>query len=256
MDQPIEENPGVPYTRGVMLRRRPNLVGGALIVLALAVVSWGAASLGAHQGSRSGAPDTVSVTGTGSVYGTPDTVNFDLGVHTTASSASAALAANNAKMARLMASLRGDGVPAKDLATANLDLYPTTDANGRTTGFAVDNTLSVTLHQVAKAGSVIDAAVRATGNGVQMSGVTLSISDQSSLLASARAKAMASARRAASQLAQASGRSLGAVVRITDQGSSSPTVYPLYLKAAAASTAVQAGQQQLSDQVSVVYRLR
>jgi uncharacterized protein YggE len=258
--EPTDNSPRPSADAAPFRRRRLNLVGAATVTLALVVVVGLAAYAGSSASPRertSGAPATVTVTGTGSVQGAPDTISFSLGVHTTAATATDAFARNNAQMAALVRTLRHDGRPASDLATSNLNLYMTYNNSGTATGFAVDDTLTVTTHRVGAAGRIIDDAVRATGPGIEMSGVTLSISDQSALMDRARAKAMAHARHAADQLARAGGRSLGAVVRITDQGSSNPIVYPLTFSASSAGRAVpiQSGRQTLSDQVSVVYAL-
>jgi len=70
------------------------------------------------------------------------------------------------------------------------------------TGFTVANYLDVTMHQIKKAGGAIDAAAHAVGNGIQLNGITFSISNESKLLASARAKAMRNAHTEAAQVAR------------------------------------------------------
>jgi uncharacterized protein YggE len=77
---------------------RPRLTGWVLtIVTALVVVAVG--FVGVVLGhSKSGATSTITVTGSGTVQGTPDTINFQIGVSTVNPEATAALTENNAKV--------------------------------------------------------------------------------------------------------------------------------------------------------------
>jgi len=62
--------------------------------------------------------------------------------------------------------------------------------------------VNVTMHKVRRAGAAIDAAAKAVGNGVQLNGVSFTITNDSSLLRAARIRAMDNARLAAGQLAR------------------------------------------------------
>lgn len=244
---------------------------GALgLVVAVAATSFaaGRSSHGTHEGSPAvqltaktsvpAAPGAqVSVTGSATVQGVPNTVSFEIGVHTTARSATAALRINNSRMNSLEASLRAHGVTKADMQTSQLDIYANTGKHGAIVSFSADNDLAVTMSDIAKAGAALDAAARAVGNDVNLNGISFSISNTSSLLATAREEAMHNAHAAASELAAAAGVSLGPVVRITDQASSQPIIFasPINLAKAAASVPLQAGTQPISDQVSVVYGL-
>jgi uncharacterized protein YggE len=202
---------------------------------------------------------TITVTGSGTVEGTPDTVSFDIGVHTTALTATSALAENNAKMVALQKSLKSSGVLPKNMQTSNLNLNENQNRYGVVTGFSVDDDLNVTMTGIKNAGRAIDAAANAAGNGVELYGVTFSISNQSSLLAAARAKAVENARTEAEQVASGAGLSLGGVASVTDQENVSQPVN--YGYGAAASLGAfkalpfQAGSQPVSVQVRVVYLL-
>ena len=206
--------------------------------------------------ATSGAEITVS--GSGQVEGKPDTASFSIGVTTTAASAVAALEQNNAQMSDLEHSLEQSGVKVKDLQTSGLDLYTNTDNSGAVTGFSVDDELDVTMHDLSNLGGALDAAVHATGNGVNLGGISFSISNQSALLAAARAQAMLAARTEADELAAGAGLTVGSIVKVTDQENGNP--YPLYYAPAASSlkaaVPVQPGQQQISVQVTVVYQLK
>ena len=221
-------------------------------VLVVGVLVWNHP----RQSSRS----TISVNGTATVQGKPDTANFQMAIHTTALSAAAALSANNVKMQALLAALKAGGVASKDVQTSGLNVYQNFNNNNQPTGYGVDDSVSVTIHGLSQAGSIIDRAVRAGGNGVSVNGVTLSISNQSSLLKDARTQAVQDARRTADQLASAAGSRVTGVVTIVDQENqpTPPIMYNSFKTATVAgatSTPISAGSQSVSVQVAVVYQI-
>jgi uncharacterized protein YggE len=193
------------------------------------------------------------------VEGTPDTATFNIGVATTAHTAVEALEGNNTQVATLEQSLEQSGVQLKDMQTSWLNLSPNTSSTGRIRSFTADDELTVTMNDLSNLGAALDAAVTATGSGVTLDGISFSISNQSALLATARAQAMQAANTEATQVAAGGGMKLGPIVSITDQENAGQYVY-YNLKAAApvatgTAVPVQAGQQQISVQVTVVYQL-
>jgi uncharacterized protein YggE len=234
----------------------------------LVVLAIGAVGLMVGRSTRAGATGavgTITVTGSGTVQGVPDTLQFSVGVVTVRGTATGALTANDATVQRLVDRLLGRGVKQKDLQTSDLNIYENTNNQGQLTGFTVDDTLNVTMHNVdkkgnlAKAGGAIEGAARVAGDGIQFNGITFSITNQSSLLAAARTKAMNDAFTEAGQDASAGGTSVGGVVKISDQVNESSAPYT-YGFAATDSTLragvpLQAGTQPVSVQVTVTYSL-
>ncbi|MGB8197808.1 MAG: SIMPL domain-containing protein [Acidimicrobiales bacterium] len=237
--------------------RRPRLTGWMLtMVTAIVVVAVG--FVGVVLGhARAGATSTITVTGSGTVQGTPDTINFQIGVSNVSASAAAALAQNNQKMSALESALEKNGVTEKDMQTTGLNIYANTNSQGTITGFTVQDTLNVTMHKVKKAGAAIDAAARAAGNGVQLNGVTFTITNDSSLLRAARIRAIDNARLAAGQLAKAGDTHVTGIVKITDnENQSSGIYYPEFNSASLrAGVPLQTGSQPINVQVTVVYSL-
>src|SRR5260370_1323942 len=109
----------------------------------------------------------------------------------------------------------------------------------------------------ASSGAQIQAAVHAGGNVATVNGISLTLTDTSGLLATARARAVADARAKAVQYAQALGQPLGPVVSISDQTQAPSPLVPMALPAAgkASSVPISPGSQQLSISVTVVYAL-
>jgi uncharacterized protein len=233
-----------------------NWLVGLVAVLVLIAVGFAGAAL--KHTSRA-VPNTISVTGTATVKGTPDTVSFQIGMETVNVNAATALSMNNARVMALEDALMKNGVTKKEMQTSGLDISANTNNMGTVTGFTVDDDLNITMHDLSKAGSAIEAAAKAGGNGVELNGITFSISNDSKLLAQARANAMRNAHTEASNIASAGGTKLTGIVKVVDQENQS-SIYPspVAFSSAAAdlkSVPLQSGSESLSVQVSVVYSL-
>jgi hypothetical protein len=148
-------------------------------------------------------------------------------------------------------------VTKKELQTSGLNIYDNTNNQGTVTGFTVEDTLNVTMHHVQRAGAAIDAAARAAGNGVELNGVSFTITNDSSLLRAARVRAMDNARLAAGQLAKAGDAHVTGIVKITDnENQSSGIYYPAFNASALhAAVPIQTGSQPVNVQVTVIYSL-
>ena len=194
---------------------------------------------------------TITVTGSGSVSSTPDRASWTFGVDAQATTAKDALAQASSSASALIAALKSAGVSSGDLQTSNVSLYPQTDSDGRSiVGYQASESVTARI-AIARAGSLVDAAVGAGATDV--SGPSLDVSDQSDLYDQALAKAVADAKGKAQALATAAGLTLGSVKSIVE-GSSAPTPMPLgFAKAADAGTPVEAGSQEIDASVTVVF---
>jgi uncharacterized protein YggE len=226
------------------------------VLLISGVVLVAAAIAGVAQPSKGGAATpsttTVTVSGNGTANATPDKASFSFGVTTNASTASEALSKNADQMNAIIDKLKSSGVDSSDIQTSQVSLWPQTSSDGNTiTGFQASNTVTVTA-PVAKSGDLVQAAVDAGANNVD--GQNLSVSDTSVAYAAAMKKAVADAQSKAQAIASASGLTLGGIVHISDDGSSTPGPIPYAMDAAAAKAPpIQAGTQQIDASVTVTY---
>jgi len=197
----------------------------------------------------------ITVTGTGNVTGTPNQLVLSMGVQVNGASVGSALASANNAVNRVTSALRADGVAAADIQTSGLSIWPNYPNNSQTpNGYGVSESLTATLNSLSAAGAQIEAAVHAGGDAATVSGVSLNLTDDSSLLAKARAAAVADATAKASQYAKALGRPLGAVVSVTDGAPPEPSpVFDGQAAAAAKGVPISPGTQQLSVSVTVVF---
>jgi uncharacterized protein YggE len=201
----------------------------------------------------------ITVTGTGTVSGSPDQLMLYMGVQANGSSVSAALQRANRAVSAVTRALARTGVRASDIQTSGLSIQP--DYTGSSTvpaGYGVSESIDVTLRTLAAAGAQISDAVRAGGNATQVDGVSLNLNDTSSLLATARAKAAADARAKAAQYARALGLSLGPVVSVSEQHPA--PALPMFAapsagRATPSPVPVSPGSQQLTVTVTAVFAL-
>ena len=243
---------------GIGVASAALLVGAFIIGAAQAGgPSAEAATSGAQQpAAGSSAAGRITVTGTGTVTGTPNQLLLAMGVQVNGGSVSAALAQANQATDSVTAALKGLGVASADIQTSGLSIYPSySDRSQVPTGYQVTESLTATLRQLDKAGQQIQAAADAGGNAITVSNVSLNLTDDGPLLAVARANAMKDARAKAEQFARAAGEQLGQIISITPVGSSGPPVFNPMASASAGSAAVpiSAGSQQVSVSVTVVY---
>jgi uncharacterized protein len=255
--------------KGTLAHR--GLAGGGLaaatVIAAVAIGGCGGAapSSTAGQAPASTQPAVVAaattatritVTGTGTVTGTPNQLVLDMGVQVNGASVTAALGSANDAVNRVTAALRDHGVAAADIQTSGLSIWPNYPNGSQVpSGYSVSESLTATLNSLSAAGTQIDAAVHAGGNATTVSGVSLNLTDDSSLLAAARAAAVADAKAKAAQYAKALGEPLGPVVSITDQTTAQQV--PQYAMSGAAAPAkavpISPGTQQLSISITVVF---
>src|SRR5207245_5918540 len=117
------------------------------------------------------------------------------GVQTQAASAKAALDANNQKANALVQALKSKGVKAIDLQTSELSIQPMYGDKGQQiTGYQVSNMVTANLHDLARAGALIDSAAAVAGDAVRVQQVAFSIGDDTSVHAQARVQAVQQAR--------------------------------------------------------------
>ena len=224
-----------------------------LVLPALAAVAALSGVLGPPDfaGAEAATPDTVVVTGVGSVKTVPDRAELSFGVQSRGETAHAALAANGDAMRRVLAALRDAG--AKELQTEYVSVWPISGAGDAITGYAASNTVSATI-AVERAGDLVDAGTAAGANDV--SGPGLTESDADGFYRQALAAAVSDARARAETLAMAAGRSLGAIRAISEAGAEPVPYAERGALAADAATPIVPGKQETTATVSVTFELR
>ena len=254
-----------------MRRRTPVLTAAALLAL---TGCGAAASASPHATSPHGAGSspraatttaastgsataTITTTGTGTVSGTPNVMTVQIGVQNTGDHVATALRSNNLTAAAVQAALVHRGVAMTDIQTSQLSLY--TQQINHVTRYQVTDEMTATLHDLSRAGAIIDAALAAAGDAGTLDGVSFSIADDSPLLAQARLRAVTAARTEAQQLAGAAGLKLVGLRSMSDQSQSVDYPQALSSSGSAASAAqsvpVRPGTQQTTVQIVAVWNV-
>ena len=206
--------------------------------------------------------NTISVSGTGQVTGTPDTLIIDLGVQVLRPSVGEATGEAARLAQAVIDALKAQGVVDKDIQTTNYSIYPEYDYRNDTQtlrGYRVSNTVSAKIRDLDKAGEVIDAATAAGGNDAIVNNIRFDLEADGALITAAREAAWNDAKAKAEQLAALAEVRLGRAVSISEASSSSPPPI-LYAEARAeaafdAATPIQAGESLVSVVVMVQFAI-
>ena len=218
--------------------------------------------------------DTITVTGTGSAAGTPDTATVEIGVETRNPDVSLAFDENNATVDAVISTLIEAGIAQEDIRTVSLgvymerfpmgmgmpvpELYGEEGATEPEATYVVHNLVRVVVRDISLVGDVISAAVDAGANNVY--GLNFGIEDQTELEREARIEAMADAEARAAELAQLAGAELGQILVISESwGGAGP--FDLYNMAemgmggGGGAASIEPGQLSVMVQVQVTFRI-
>ncbi|MFP4377787.1 MAG: SIMPL domain-containing protein [Spirochaetales bacterium] len=173
--------------------------------------------------------ETVTVVGIGEVTAEPDQAVITLGVQLFNEDALAASEELAERMTQVLDAISALGVPSENIQTTNYSIFfereyqPRPDqleGPGPRGMYRVENMVEVTIPEVERAATVVQAAISAGAN--QMYGIRFGFSDPMLLEAEAQARAMKNARAKAQILAASEGLTVGKAVVIVEAGARSP----------------------------------
>lgn len=206
--------------------------------------------------------NSISVSGSGEVFGTPDIAYVNLGVDNTDQFVGQAINNANSTMTALVNALKEVGIDEKDIQTTGFNVFPEDrfdPQTGQATGeriYHVNMSVNVVVRDIASVGRVIQAGL--SGGANTINGLSFGIADPTALEDQAREKAVADARARAEKLAEAFGVTVGAPIQISETFGSG--VIPLASEgratfAAQANTQINPGQLSVSVQVNVTFAM-
>lgn len=167
----------------------------------------------------------IAVNGVGHAYAKPTQATVFLGVSTTESTASKAMAKNSQMMHQVMAAMRNIGIAESAIATTTFSLRPQYSRGQRKTrqliGFEVTQLVKVTVAST-RVSELLDATVTAGANQINTIAFNLPRETQHALEADARRHAVADARAKADLLASSLGVNIIGVVSAVEGGVSRP----------------------------------
>lgn len=236
-----------------MGKRLVALVLAVLLVLALAgcqtkvITTEGAAPL-----------YTVTAGGTGRTVAAPDMAEMYFGATAIAGDAKTALSQASDTAKKISDAVKGAGVAAEDVQTANVSVYPEQSGDGgklTITGYRANVQVRVKLRDIGAVGDVISAASDAGAN--EIGGPTFTLSDDSEVRNKAIELGIADARKRAAVMAKAAGKTLGEIVSVSESRTGAQPLYDLGARAAAeAAVPIEPGQLDITTSVTVIFELK
>ena len=248
------------FNKEFMMKTK-SILFAAVFVLALVISACGPTTV------NQAAPvpqRTLSVSGTGTAYLSPDIAYLYLGVHTEKQTAAEAVAENTTQTQGVIKALTDFGIDAKDIRTTNFSIWPmdkydpvTNLPSGEKT-YVVDNTVYVTVRDIETLGDLLDTIVTAGANTVNS--IQFDVAEKDSQLKDARAAALKDATAKAQELADAAGVELGEIQSVSFLDNQP---YPFLegkggggAAAAEAAVPIQPGQLTFTVTVNVTYALK
>jgi uncharacterized protein YggE len=232
-------------------------------LLAAALLGCAAAAPMAHAQESDAVfrATTLSLSAFGETKIAPDQATITLGVSVQAPTAAAAMAQNRTRMNATIAALKAQGIAERDIQTSGLNLNPQyvyeQNKPQRLTGYQAANDVTITVRDLAKLGTVVDAVVAAGAN--QINGIAFGLANPRAAEDAARKAAVQALSAKAALYAEATGTRLVRLVNLSEGGGYTPQPpRPMFRMAAmadAAPTPVQPGELSVRIDVTGMYEV-
>ena len=200
----------------------------------------------------------VVTSGDGVVQAVPDRAWMSVTAESRAASPRDAQRKNAEAMKPVQDRLRAAGISEDAIKTTVYDLQPDWDySNNRRVlrGYVARNSIEVRIDNIDRVGELVDMVVAAGATGVD--NIRFDLKDRERVEREALRLAVADARARASAAAAGAGLSVDRVLRIDEQGVSSPPPRPLFREAAAqAAPPIEAGQMEVRAHVTLTSLLK
>ena len=246
-----------------------------LLIIGLAIILMVLGLTGCEQGSTaSGSISNLNisnqqtgiwVTGQGEVSVKPDIAIISLGIEAEDDSVASARNRAAAAMNDMMDTLTSNGIADKDIQTQyfNIQQVRTWDPDTQksvVTGYSVTNTVTVTIRDIDKVGTIIDAVAEAGGDLTRINGINFSVDNPDEFYEEARKEAMIDARNKAEELAKQANANLGDVTFISENQYYAPVAKSAtamaYDEGAGYSTSISPGELDISLSIQVAYAIK
>ncbi len=226
-----------------------------------AILLSGALLTGLAATSAQAADRYINVSATGSVKVTPDTVRINASVTNVGTTSAAAQSTVSSTASALRKALAANGIATQYIKSQNLTIYPeynyTTDKGSVLVGYRASQSFEIIVRNAKNAGTVVDAAVAATGDNMNLEGVTPYVFDNTAATNAARTDAVTRAKAKAAHYAKLLGVRLNTVTSLDE--TTAPSPYPIMMATAkmdSGATQIDLGQQDVSVSVAVRWSIK
>lgn len=246
-----------------------------LLIIGLAAILMIIGLTGCEQGSTasgdasniylSSQQNGIWVTGQGEVSVEPDIAVIRLGIESEDDSVTTARDRAAAAMNDVMDTLSSNGIADKDIQTQYFNIQQVRTWDRETekeivTGYRVTNTVMVTVRDIEKVGTIIDAVTDAGGDLTRINGINFSIDDPDEYYEEARKEAMADAKKKAEQLAKLANVDLGDATFISENSYYAPVTRSAMAvgldEAGSYSTSISPGELDISLSIQVAFSIK
>lgn len=207
--------------------------------------------------------DTFTVTGEGKITAAPDIAVVSAGVQAQGPSVKVTQEQLNKSINAVSDAVKNVGVDAKDIQTSNYNVNPMYDfrsASQKITGYQASSNFTIKVRDIEKANAVIDAATAAGAN--QVGGISFDVDDKTKVQNEAREKAVADARRKATDAARIAGFKLGRVINYSESFGGEPRPILMMAKEAGGAldqanpTQVEPGTNEIVVTVALSFEIQ
>ncbi|MEI6478825.1 MAG: SIMPL domain-containing protein [bacterium] len=214
--------------------------------------------------------NTITVSGTGDVFASPDIASFSFSVMENGNTVADAQKLATDKNNKAIEFLKSKGIDEKDIQTTDYSVNPRYDykpctvqvcpSNSLPVGYTVSQTTTVKVRDLSKAGDLLSGVGQIGASN--LSGLTFKVDDDQAVKEQAREKAIVDAKSKAEKLAKALGVGLGKVTTYYEDNGSTPVYYSakadsvgLAGAAPVASPQVEPGQNKITVNVNITYKI-
>jgi len=205
---------------------------------------------------------TISVTGRGEIFITPDVANISFSVETNAKTASEAVKQNADNTSKVLKALKAQIGKDDKLSTAGYNLTPVYEYNNQTkksefNGYRATNVITVKTYDLNNLGNLIDSAAAAGSNNIQ--GLSFDTTKRDEYRREALVKAVEDAKTTAQTVTNAAGVKITKIFQISPSYDYPTPVYRDFAVrgkadfAEAASTPIEAGEISIKALVNMVF---
>jgi hypothetical protein len=201
--------------------------------------------------------NVISVRGEGRVYTKPDIALADLSVVSEGYQIKDVQEDNSKKMNKVIKFLKDFGVEEKDIKTTNYQIYPRyiyeEKKSPRIGSYEITQTLEVKVRNLDKIGEILEKSVN---NGVnQVTSLHFQLDNDKEVKDQARKLAIDEAKEKAKRLASLMGVKLGAISGYDEATSFDYPVYREYGLGGGEAPQIQAGENEIVVDVTLIYEI-
>lgn len=253
----------MPHLSTLRSSSKPSSLRPIIMAVALA---FGALPLVSHSESAPFASSDgtlLTISAQGAVTRAPDIATLSTGMVTQAVDANTAMRANAEQMTKVVAAIKGAGIAERDVQTSGVSLHPQykySDNQPPTiTGYQASNTVTITVRDIAKLGSILDALVANGANQINGPSFDLDTAKKDAAYDDTRRAAIGKAQARAEMYAKTLGVNVRRIVTISEGGGFAlPQPVPMMemsFAKASADTPIAPGENTISVNLDVVFEL-